>query len=213
MYLTHIPGMIQRRMGEYLWKVNTKEQEVYLTFDDGPTPEVTPWVLDQLRNFQAKATFFMVGDQIRKYPELAHQVIDEGHEVGNHTLTHMNGKKTSLYAYLRDYAGCQQVFKEYTGKRPRLFRPPYGRISKAQAEPLLRRGINIVMMDVITGDFDRTRSPNRVAMTALKHASPGSIILFHDSWKAWPRLKEALPVVLESLANEGYRFKRLGKKV
>lgn len=213
MYLTHIPGLIQRRMGEYLWRVKTDEKIIYLTFDDGPTPEVTPWVLRQLAEYNAKATFFMVGEQVRKYPELAHEVIDAGHVVGNHTRSHVNGKKTPTFSYLREFADCQQILREYTGIRPKLFRPPYGRITKAQAGPLLNRGINIVMMDVITGDFDLKKSGQSVANTALAHASPGSILLFHDSQKAWPRLREALPVVLENLANEGYLFDAIRPEV
>lgn len=213
MYLTHIPGLIQRRMGEYLWRVKTDEKIIYLTFDDGPTPDVTPWVLEQLSAYGAKATFFMVGEQVKKFPELAHEVIDAGHGVGNHTRTHVNGKKTSTYAYLREFADCQQILREYTGVRPKLFRPPYGRITKAQAGPLLNRGINIVMMDIITGDFDIKKNAKSVANTALTHANPGSILLFHDSQKAWPRLKEALPIVLESLANEGYLFEVLTPEI
>lgn len=209
MYLTHIPGMIQRKMSQYLWSVSTDEKTVFLTFDDGPTPEITSWVLDQLAQYQALATFFMVGDQVKKHPEIAHQVIDAGHQVGNHTRTHINGKKTSTYSYLREFADCQQILTEYTGITPTLFRPPYGRITKAQAEPILNRGIEIVMMDIITGDFDLKRSGRQVAETALTHADKGSVILFHDSVKAWPRLKTALPVVLESLANEGFSFGKI----
>ncbi len=206
MYLTHIPGMIQRKFGQYIWRVNTNEKVVYLTFDDGPTPEVTDWVLDVLIDYDAKATFFMVGDQVRKYPELAHRVIDEGHSVGNHTRTHVHGKKVSTYHYLREFAECQQILREYTGHRPKHFRPPYGRITKAQAEPMLKRGIEIVMMDVITGDFDKNVSGEKVYRTAMAHAAPGAVILFHDSAKAWPRLEYALPKVMESLAHQGYSF-------
>lgn len=209
MYLTHIPGMIQRRMSQYLWSVPTDEKTVFLTFDDGPTPEITSWVLDQLAEYDALATFFMVGDQVKKHPEIAHQVIDAGHEIGNHTRTHVNGKKTSTFSYLREFAECQQILREYTGTTPSLFRPPYGRITKAQATPILNKGIDIVMMSIITGDFDEKRSARQVATTALTHADKGSVLLFHDSVKAWPRLKGALPVVLESLANEGFRFKKI----
>lgn len=209
MYLTHIPGMIQRKMSQYLWRVPTDEKTVFLTFDDGPTPEITSWVLDQLAQYNALATFFMVGDQVKRYPDIAHQVIDAGHEIGNHTRTHVNGKKTSTYSYLREFAECQQILREYTGTTPRLFRPPYGRITKAQAAPILNQGIDIVMMDIVTGDFDLKRNARQVAETALTHADKGSVLLFHDSVKAWPRLQEALPVVLESLANEGFRFRKI----
>lgn len=209
MYLTHIPGIIQRKMSEYLWHVPTKEKTVFLTFDDGPTPEVTPWVLEQLESYDALATFFMVGEQVKRYPEIAHRVIDAGHQIGNHTRTHVNGKKTPTYSYLREFADCQQILREYTGKIPTLFRPPYGRITKAQAEPILGRGIEIVMMDVITGDFDESRNGRQVAETALSHAEKGSVLLFHDSVKAWPRLEQALPVVLEALSNEGFSFGRI----
>lgn len=209
MYLTHIPGMIQRKMSDYLWRVPTDEKTVFLTFDDGPTPEVTSWVLDQLAEYNALATFFMVGEQVKKHPEIAHQVIDAGHQIGNHTRTHVNGKKTSTYSYLREFADCQQILKEYTGETPVLFRPPYGRITKAQAAPILIRGIDIVMMDIITGDFDVKKNGRQVAEAALTYADKGSVLLFHDSVKAWPRLEKALPVVLQSLANEGYSFGKI----
>ncbi|MDP5169502.1 MAG: polysaccharide deacetylase family protein [Bacteroidia bacterium] len=205
--------MIQRRFGQYLWRVDTEEKAVYLTFDDGPTPQITDWVLDVLNAYEAKATFFMVGDQVRKHPETAHRVIDEGHTVGNHTRTHLNGKKTPTYQYLRDFAECQQILREYTGHRPKFFRPPYGRITKAQAEPILKRGLEIVMMDIITGDFDASRSEAKVSKVALTYAKPGAIILFHDSEKAWPRLEKALPKVMESLADRGYEFRALGEPV
>ncbi len=209
MYLTYIPSMIQRRFGQFVWRVDTESKEIFLTFDDGPTPVITDWVLDLLADYDARATFFMVGDQVRKHPELVHRVIDEGHAVGNHTRSHINGRKTSTYSYLRNVAECQQILREYTGHRPRLFRPPYGRITKAQAAPLLKRSIEIVMMDIITGDFDPKRTADQVAQTALTHASPGAILLFHDSVKAWPRLEGALPVVMESLAIQGFMFKAL----
>lgn len=209
MYLTHIPGILQRKMSEYLWRVPTEEKTVFLTFDDGPTPEITSWVLDQLAEYHALATFFMVGEQVKKHPEIAHKVIDAGHEIGNHTRTHVNGKKTSTYSYLREFAACQQILKEYTGTTPSLFRPPYGRITKAQATPILNRGIEIVMMDIITGDFDLKKNGRQVAEAALTHTEKGSVLLFHDSVKAWPRLKTALPVVLESLANEGFSFRKI----
>ncbi len=209
MYLTHIPGLIHRKMSEYLWRIPTEDKTVFLTFDDGPTPEITSWVLDTLAQYNALSTFFMVGDQVKKHPDIAHQVIDAGHEIGNHTRTHVNGKKTSTYSYLREFADCQQILTEYTGITPTLFRPPYGRITKAQASPILSRGFEIVMMDIITGDFDLKKDGRQVAETALTYTDKGSILLFHDSEKAWPRLKTALPVVLESLANEGFRFGKI----
>lgn len=201
--------MIQRRLGQFMWRGETDSSALYLTFDDGPTPDITPWVLDLLAAYEARATFFVVGDQVRKHPELVHRIIDEGHTVGNHTRTHLNGRKTSTYTYLRDFAECQQILREYTGHRPRLFRPPYGRITKAQAQPLLKRDIRIVMMDIITGDFDASRSATQVTRTALRYARPGSILLFHDSRKAWPRLQQALPIVLEALYEAGYEFRAL----
>lgn len=178
---------------------------LYLTFDDGPFPDITPWVLDQLAQYEAKATFFWVGEQVTRHPEIAHKVLDAGHAVGNHTHTHPDGRKTSTYSYLRDVLRGQQAIEEYTGYQARLFRPPHGRLTKAQREGIAQRH-EIVMMDVISGDFDLGLSGATCADTVMKHARPGSIILLHDSEKAWPRLKTALPRIMEHFAKKGYSF-------
>lgn len=207
MYLRHIPGWLQRLYPGYTWRLPAEGSRptLYLTFDDGPTPDITNWVLGQLAAYEAQATFFWVGDQVRKYPELAHQVLDAGHAVGNHTQRHLNGGETSTKRYLRDVLQAQRTILEYTGHTSRLFRPPYGRLQKDQRNAL-RQQYEIVMMDVISGDFDLNRTGADCARTVIRKARPGSIVLLHDSLKAWPRIKEALPRILEHFAARDFVF-------
>ena len=205
MYLHKIPSFIQCFYPNYLWVVSEREKVLYLTFDDGPTEEITEWVLDQLAQFDAYATFFMVGSNIQKYPEIAHKVIDAGHVVGNHTQNHVNGWKTDTRAYLREVLEAQNTIAEYTGYKTHLFRPPHGRITYTQAQ-YIRKHLEIVMMDTISGDFDRTINPDACVKNVVESAKPGSIVVFHDSLKAWDRLRLALPQTLRHFSNEGYKF-------
>ena len=208
MYLKKIPALLQKRLPEVQWRVATQEANLYLTFDDGPNPEITPWVLDQLAKYEAKATFFCIGKQVRQHVGLVHQILDQGHAIGNHTEHHLNGWRTGHKTYLKDILLAQQTIQEYTGRLPRLYRPPYGRMSLPQIHDV-RQSHHIVMMDVISGDFDTSRSGADCAHTVIRFARPGSIILFHDSPKAWPRLEVALPEVLEHFAEAGFRFQAI----
>jgi peptidoglycan-N-acetylglucosamine deacetylase len=208
MYLSKIPSLVQRYVRRCRWRVETPAKALYLTFDDGPTPEITAWVLAELDRYQALATFFWVGNHVVQYPELAHRVIDSGHSIGNHTQNHVNGWRTSLKGYLREFLQCQRSIFEYTGAQPRLFRPPYGRITHTKARYIARTH-DIVMMDVIAGDFDPSLSPAACFENVVNHAQPGSIILLHDSAKAWPRLRVLLPQLLQYYAEQGYRFEAL----
>lgn len=209
MYLKKIPAIIQRYYPDYLWRIPTGNEKVlYLTFDDGPTPEISSWVLDQLEKYGARATFFLIGKNVKAHPELVHQLLDAGHRVGNHTENHLNGWKTPLKSYLKDSLQGQKTIQEYTGKRTTLFRPPYGKITNSQAIRILRSH-QIVMMDVLSGDFDESMTAQQCASAVITKAIPGSIVLFHDSVKAWDRLEEALPQVLEHFLEKGYRFEAL----
>lgn len=176
---------------------------VYLTFDDGPHPEITPWVLDQLEKHNAQATFFLIGDNARKYPETAEQIKKAGHLTGNHTFHHTNGWKTDLKTYLSEVEQCAPYVD------PGFFRPPYGRISRSQARAVIRNGYEVVMWDVISGDFDVEASPEQCRKNVERYLRPGSVIVFHDSEKAWPRLKEALPATLELIRQKGLTSGRL----
>jgi peptidoglycan-N-acetylglucosamine deacetylase len=208
MYLKKIPLILQRYLGKYRWRYSSSEPVLYLTFDDGPTPDITEWVMDQLATYRAKATFFLVGNNVAQHPELVHELIDNGHAIGNHTQNHRDGYKTSLRAYLRDFLRCQQTIFEYTGHQARLFRPPYGRLTQTKARYIARTH-EIVMMDVIAGDFDADLSPEDCIQHVLRHAAPGSIILLHDSVKAWPRLAKALPAILSHFSELGFRFEAI----
>jgi peptidoglycan/xylan/chitin deacetylase (PgdA/CDA1 family) len=209
MYLAKIPRVVQSLFPEYLWRMEadaaTGEKTVYLTFDDGPTPEVTDWVLAQLAAYDAQATFFLIGKNVESHPQIAHRVIDSGHVIGNHTYSHRNGWRTDVRSYLKDYLRGQQAIREYTGVNPVLFRPPYGKITRAQAR-YVRDQHTIVMMDVLTGDFDLALTGEEVYQNAIQHTEPGSVLVFHDSAKAWERIQYALPLVLQTLSEEGYRF-------
>lgn len=182
-----------------LFRVPTKEKKVYLTFDDGPIPEVTPWVLDRLDEYGIKATFFMVGQNVQRHPELLEEVRRRGHVVGNHTMRHLNGTDVTTRTYLHDARNAAQLLQ--TG----LFRPPHGWLRPRQARALARRA-RIVMYDLVTRDYSKRLDWQRVFANVRKYARPGSIIVFHDSLKSWPRLQEALPRSLEWLKKEGYSF-------
>ncbi len=202
MYLIKTPGFLQRFFPAYTWSVPTTEKVLYLTFDDGPIPEVTPWVLDTLRAFNAQATFFCVGDNVLRHPEVYAQVLAAGHAVGNHTFHHLNGWQTKPVAYLHNVRRCARVVDS------RLFRPPYGRLRPSQSRSL-QRHFRIVMWDVLSGDFDRTITPQQCLDNVLRYAGPGSIVVLHDSLKAERNLRFVLPAVLKHFADEGYRFEKM----
>jgi peptidoglycan/xylan/chitin deacetylase (PgdA/CDA1 family) len=200
-----------------IWAFPFSEKQVYLTFDDGPIPEVTPWVLDILEKHQAKATFFCIGDNVRKHPELFRRIISEGHAVGNHTFHHINGWKTKPKDYLENTLKAEAEITNHIipthPKRSRrvvnhtlLFRPPYGRITSKQAKQLLKKGYHIVMWDVLSADFDRSISEEKCLQNVMKHVHPGSIIVFHDSLKAEKNLRYVLPKVLNIISEMNYDF-------
>jgi peptidoglycan-N-acetylglucosamine deacetylase len=180
-------------------RVNTTEKVIYLTFDDGPVPEMTPLILQTLREFNAKATFFMVGDNVRKYPFLFEQIIAEGHAAGNHTYHHLNGWKTAPASYAGDVMECDTLF------RTKLFRPPYGRFTPSQYF-ILRKSYHFVMWSVLTYDFSKDITPEECLRIALTETGPGSVVVFHDNPKALPNLEYALPRFLEHFISLGFRF-------
>ncbi len=199
MFLAKTPAFLQFLMPSYTWRVPTTEKILYLTFDDGPIPVVTPWVLETLRTYAAKATFFCVGDNVQKHPEVFQQLISEGHAVGNHTFNHLNGWKTETKTYLENVAQCRQVVNS------QLFRPPYGRM-KPQQLKALKRDFRIVMWDVLSGDFSQKLSAETCLQHVVQFARPGSIVVLHDSLKAERNLRYVLPRVLEHFSGLGFRF-------
>lgn len=207
----HKTNFIMRAMyPKFIWRIPNNEKNLYLTFDDGPIPEVTEFVLETLAKFNAKATFFCIGDNIRKHPPIFKRIIDEGHSFGNHTFNHLNGWKTETTTYLQNIEDCSKIIKEnisFSTER-NLFRPPYGRIKKSQAKEVLMKH-EIVMWDVLTGDFSQNLSKETILKKTLAHTESGSIILFHDSIKANPNMSFVLPRFLEHFSEKGFHFLNL----
>jgi peptidoglycan/xylan/chitin deacetylase (PgdA/CDA1 family) len=204
-YLVKTPWILRKLYPDCLWKVKTEEKWLYLTFDDGPHPEVTPFVLDELAKYQAKATFFCIGKNVKDHFDTYRRIIEEGHRPGNHTFDHLNGWKVSDKKYI------ENIRKASLSIDSDIFRPPYGRITRFQIsllqnEPFARK---IVMWDVLSGDFDESLSGERCYENVINHSGPGSVIVFHDSLKALPRLQYALPKILEYFSREGYQFHRI----
>ena len=204
-YFVKTPWVLKKLYAECVWKISTKEKILYLTFDDGPHPEVTPFVLGELKKYNASATFFCIGNNVQKHPEVYQQIINEGHKIGNHTFDHLNGWKTKDKIYLENISKAADVIDS------NLFRPPYGRITKFQLEAL--KGINFnltpIMWSVLSGDFDEKLSEENCYLNVVNNSAPGSIIVFHDSQKAFSRLTYALPKVLEYFSQQGYQFKAI----
>ena len=182
-----------------LWRMDHHEKVVYLTFDDGPIPESTPFILETLKRYDIKTTFFMVGDNVRKHTELYKQVLDEGHQVGNHTHNHISGFRHTL----RDYSYNVEKANAYI--RSHLFRPPHGWMRLAQYA-LLSRKYKVVMWDVVTRDYSKWMTAQDVVNNVKRYTRPGSIITFHDSLKSIEKLRTALPASIEWLRQQGYRF-------
>jgi len=193
----------------YVWSIPNDEKKVYLTFDDGPTPEITEWVLEQLKNYNAEATFFCIGDNCRKYPEIFQKVISENHSIGNHTFNHLKGWKTSTEDYIENTQLCQSQFTIHNSPFINLFRPPYGKIKRSQAKKLREIGYKIIMWDIISYDFDHTTSKEKCLENVLKNIESGSIIVFHDSKKAWQNLEYVLPKTLEFLKEKGFTCEKI----
>lgn len=189
----------------YTWNKSKEEKVLYLTFDDGPIPEVTEWVLDVLYQHQIKATFFCIGDNISKHPQVFQRILDEQHQIGNHTFHHLKGWNTSVESYIANFKKCQQEIEKYTTST-RLFRPPYGRIKKKQGVYLKKEGIEIIMWTILTKDYDATLSPQQCLKQTIKRLTPGSILVFHDSLKAATNMKYTLPLLIEYAKKEGYSF-------
>lgn len=203
-YVVKIPFFVKFLYPKRLWHFSRKQKTLYLTFDDGPIPEVTPWVLQQLKDFNAKATFFCIGHNIQKHPEIFERLTAEGHRVGNHTFNHLNASKTSFSEYIANTEKAANHFKT-----PFLFRPPYGKLDNAKANALLKKGYKIVMWDVLSADFDPKITPEECLNNVLKNTQNGSIVIFHDSLKAEEKLRYTLPKVLEYYTEKGVAFKAI----
>jgi peptidoglycan/xylan/chitin deacetylase (PgdA/CDA1 family) len=205
MFKYRIPSFIQKLFSSYTWKVKTKDKLLFLTFDDGPHPEITPWVLAQLQQYQAKASFFCVADNVRKYPQTYAQILASNHAVGNHTYHHKNGWYTKVHEYLTDVALAENFIQS------QLFRPPYGRIKKQQATALLKQ-YAVVMWSHLSCDYSSTLNIDE-SLNAMKKVEPGSILVFHDSEKAFANLQIILPQLLQFYQQEGFTLLALNKDI
>lgn len=203
------PGFIKSIFPNFIWNVNTQQQELYLTFDDGPTPEITPWVLEQLKQYNAKATFFCIGSNIEKYPKIFDMIINEGHSVGNHTYNHLKGWKHNTKTYLEDIEKTQRIINQKSSIKNHLFRPPYGKFKTKQAKQLQKLNYKIVMWDVLSFDWSTKVSENQCFENIINSAKEGSIIVMHDSAKAEQNLSYTLPRVLKYYNEIGFEFKSL----
>lgn len=202
MYLAKTPWLLKKLYPGLTWHKSRDSHCIYLTFDDGPIPIVTPFVLNILKQYQAKATFFCIGDNVNKHPEIYKQLLDEGHRIGNHTYNHLKGWVTEDETYIANFLKCDELL------HTQLFRPPYGRAKRLQVKKLkqLNPQLDVIMWDVLSGDFDRQLSPDGCLNNVLKYTGNGSIVVFHDSLKAFPRLEYTLPRALEYWSKQGYTF-------
>ncbi|MGC4057460.1 MAG: polysaccharide deacetylase family protein [Chitinophagaceae bacterium] len=200
MYFVKPPALLKRLFpADLTWKKESHDT-VYLSFDDGPHPVATPFVLDQLDAFHAKATFFCIGKNVSLHPDIYHRILVGEHSVGNHTQNHLNGWKTSTDIYLKNVRSATSTIDST------LFRPPYGKIKKAQAAAIQKQGYEIVMWDILCGDFDTDLSPEQCWQNIRRHIRPGAIVVFHDSAKAWERMRYALPLTLDYCRSQNWKF-------
>ena len=234
-YFAKSPKLIQKLFSDYIWRKDSVNKEVYLTFDDGPHPKITEWVLNLLKKHNATATFFCVGDNVLKYPKIFNELIQQNHSIGNHTFDHLNGWKSSNEDYLNSVLKAEEIISKQkreertdlsaglAGKRKfesnpktknqqpttKLFRPPYGKIKTSQAKLLIKKAYQIVMWDVLSADFDQNISKEKCLQNVIKNTKTGSIIVFHDSEKALKNLEYTLPKVLKYFSEKGFEFKAL----
>lgn len=205
------PKIVKKALPHYIWEKPTDEKILYLTFDDGPTPQITNWTLDVLSQFNAKATFFCIGNNIKKHPEIFQNILSQRHVIGNHTQNHIKGWKTKVSDYLVDVNKAQEVINSEieNQKSSMLFRPPYGQIKPSQGKALKELGYSIIMWNVLSFDWDKNTTPDTCLKNVISKSEPGSVIVFHDSEKASKNLQYVLPKVLEHFSKKGYTFKAL----
>ncbi|MDB4448164.1 polysaccharide deacetylase family protein [Roseivirga sp.] len=200
------PALFKYLWPSLIWNIPNEDKRIFLTFDDGPIPGLTECVLEVLNEFKVKATFFCVGDNVKKHPEIFSKLIESGHGIGNHTFHHVNGRNTPDLEYLENIEACDQVFKVH-GFSTNLFRPPYGRLKTSQRKMLKSR--QVVMWDVLSKDYDQSLSPESILNGIIKSTQPGSIIVFHDNIKAEKNLKSVLAKYIQFCLDAGYQFDTL----
>ncbi len=201
-FLIQPSKLIKKFYSKAIWNIPTSEKEIYLTFDDGPIPGLTEWVLDTLKHYDAKATFFCVGENILKHPQIFKRILQERHQVANHTQNHIKGFNTNLEDYLANTEQCEALTKS------KIFRPPYGQLRKSQYRKLLQNGYKIILWDVISYDYEKI-SQEQCFKNVSKNIKKGSVVLFHDNYKAENNVKFALTETLRKYSELGYVFKAL----
>ena len=198
--------LIKKVFNNLVWDIPNSDNKIYLTFDDGPIPEVTEWVLNILKSKDIKATFFCIGDNMKKHPEVYKRILAEGHQTGNHTFNHLNGWNTETNHYIENFKLCETEHSKLNTKHSFLFRPPYGKIKPSQSKTIRQFGYKIIMWDVLSYDFDSTVSEEKCLENVISNTEQGSIIVFHDSVKAEKNLKYALPKAIQVLKDKGFVF-------
>lgn len=203
LYIVKTPNIIQRLYSDYLWRFSSVPKDIYLTFDDGPTEDITSFVLSELKKYNAKATFFCIGKNVTNHPDIYQEILKAGHSVGNHTNNHLNGFKTTNTVYQENIKlAAEQIDSK-------LFRPPYGKLKRSQAKQLILLGYKVVMWDVLSADFDKKVSSQKCLENVLKNTTNGSIVVMHDSKKCKEKIKFTLPKVLAHFSKKGYQFKAI----
>lgn len=202
-----IPRMVTWLFPNRVWQIPTAKKEIFLSFDDGPHPRITPLVLDMLAAHGAKASFFCIGDRVKRFPDIYQRILDEGHAIGNHTFHHLNGWKTNDADYLTNITEAALCIDS------RLFRPPYGRIKGSQARAIVAKGFKTIMWTVLSGDYDAKLNPAQCSNRVLENIEPGFIILFHDAEKAEKNMLFALEKLLEVSKLKGFRCEKINEKL
>ena len=200
------PNLLKKISKDLVWDIPGSSKDIYLTFDDGPIPDLTEYVLDILDDFEANATFFCVGENIFKYPAICHKVIEKGNVIGNHTYNHLKGWSIKNSQYLINIEKSHKLISKYQKSEKPLFRPPYGQITRSQIKNL-KEMYNIIMWDILAYDFDNTHSPLKSLDKMIRLTKPGSIVVFHDNYKAEDKLKYMLPRFLKYFKERGFNFK------
>ena len=204
-YFAKTPKWIRKLFTGSVWEMPPAKNAIYLTFDDGPHPQITHFVLDELQKYNAKATFFCIGKNVMEHQVVFKRILNEGHAIGNHTYDHLDGWKTGNAKYL------QNILKTKSYIDSDLFRPPYGRITPNQRRDLMKQhpAAKIIMWSVLSGDFDKNITREQCCENVLKNVERGSVVVFHDSEKAYEKLRYALPLVLKNLCEKGYQFEKI----
>lgn len=213
LYFVKTPNIIKRVFPILTWDIPSNKKVIYLTFDDGPTEDITHWVLSELKKYNAKGTFFCIGKNVKQHPSIFQDIIKKGHTIGNHTHNHLNGWKKTSKVYLQNINKAQEVIDANIGDQKlmhqKFFRPPYGKIKTKVAKELIAKGHKIIMWDVLSGDFDQSITKEKCLENVIHNSKKGSIVVFHDSVKASKNLKYTLPKTLAYFSEKGYHFEAL----